>query len=84
MAGCGTGGAPLQIGKWLELKGIDVKAAAKPPAPPPLLLEAAKPSAKDGDKAAQPHVAPWEEIPNGLFEPIKVQVPIVAPPQQPV
>ena len=80
----------MSIGKWLELKGFDVKpnAAAKPPAvptqpaaspaPAPEKSNKDKPLKDDKDKGPPVPYEPWLDVLKNDFKPIKVSRPASA------
>ena len=60
----------MQVGKWLDQQGIDVKPSARPSAAPaalPLL-----PAHKATEKLLAAVYAPWNDIDNGKHHPVKV------------
>ena len=59
----------MQVGKWLELQGIDVKPSARPAAMPAL---PAVPTHKATEKLLAAVYAPWNDIDNGKHQPVKV------------
>ncbi|DBA81836.1 TPA: hypothetical protein ACH3X1_007555 [Trebouxia sp. C0004] len=65
------GSHPMQVGKWLDQQGIDVKPSARPSAAPavlPLL-----PAHKATEKLLAAVYAPWNDIDNGKHHPVKVR-----------
>jgi len=62
----------MQVGKWLDQQGIDVKPSARPSAAPaalPLL-----PAHKATEKLLAAVYAPWNDIDNGKHHPVKVNL----------
>ena len=59
----------MQVGKWLDMQGIDVKPSARPAAVPAL---PAVPSHKATEKLLASVYAPWNDIDNGKHQPVKV------------
>ncbi|DBA76675.1 TPA: hypothetical protein ACH3X2_008711 [Trebouxia sp. C0005] len=65
------GSHPMQVGKWLDQQGIDVKPSARPSAAPaalPLL-----PAHKATEKLLAAVYAPWNDMDNGKHHPVKVR-----------
>ena len=61
----------MQVGKWLDLQGIDVKPSARPAAVPAL---PAVPSHKTTEKLLAAVYAPLNDIDNGKHQPVKVNI----------
>ena len=60
----------MQVGKWLDQQGIDVKPSARPSAaaaPLPVI-----PAQKATEKLLAAVYAPWNDMDNGKHHPVKV------------
>ena len=60
----------MQVGKWLDQQGIDVKPSARPSAASTALPAA--PSQKATEKLLAAVYAPWNDMDNGKHQPVKV------------
>ena len=64
----------MQVGKWLDQQGIDVKPSARPSAAAAPLP--AIPAQKATEKLLAAVYAPWNDIDNGKHRPVKVGAPL--------
>lgn len=60
----------MQVGKWLDQQGIDVKPSARPCAAPAALPTV--PTQKATEKLLAAVYAPWNDMDNGRYKPVKV------------
>ena len=59
----------MQVGKWLDQQGIDVKPSARPSATPALPL---MPAHRATEKLLAAVYAPWNDMENNRHKPVKV------------
>lgn len=59
----------MQVGKWLDQQGIDVKPSARPIATPALPL---LPAHRATEKLLAAVYAPWNDTENNRHKPVKV------------
>ena len=71
-----AGAHPMQVGKWLDNRGIDAKPCVRASAASAL---PAVPTQKAVEKLLAAVYAPWNDIDNGKHKPVKVCTPFPQP-----